>query len=60
MFSVVDARVLSRAAASDIPEWYITKTGQEPKNNGNLLPLHLPRSDPLARVSNKPVSVTNL
>jgi hypothetical protein len=26
MFSVVDARALSRAAASDIPEWYITKT----------------------------------
>jgi hypothetical protein len=31
MFSVVDARALSRAAASDIPEWYITKSGQEPK-----------------------------
>jgi hypothetical protein len=30
MFSVIDARALSRAAASDIPEWYITKTGQEP------------------------------
>jgi hypothetical protein len=26
MFSVVDARALSRAAASDIPEWYITKS----------------------------------
>jgi hypothetical protein len=30
MFSVVDARALSRTAASDIPEWYITKSGQEP------------------------------
>jgi hypothetical protein len=46
MFSVVDARALSRAAASDIPEWYITKSGQEPKS---VEYAHRLVSKPLAR-----------